>query len=88
MMPASFIAARAMCSTQVTDVPGVERAFIDRAGDVPQARLEIDRARAARYGLNVGDIEDQIEIGARRKARDRAVGGRAALQRRSSSRLG
>jgi cobalt-zinc-cadmium resistance protein CzcA len=48
---------------QVSTVPGVERAFIDRAGDVPQARLEIDRARAARYGLNVGDIEDQIEIG-------------------------
>ncbi len=48
---------------QVASVPGVTRAFIDRAGEVPQARLEIDRARAARYGLNVGDIEDQIEIG-------------------------
>jgi cobalt-zinc-cadmium resistance protein CzcA len=48
---------------QVSDVPGVERAFIDRAGEVPQARIEIDRARAARYGLNVGDIEDQIEVG-------------------------
>jgi cobalt-zinc-cadmium resistance protein CzcA len=48
---------------QVTTVPGVERAFIDREGEVPQARIDIDRARAARYGLNVGDIEDQIEIG-------------------------
>jgi heavy metal efflux system protein len=54
---------------QVSDVRGVERAFIDRAGEVPQARIDIDRARAARYGLNVADLEDQIEI---------ALGGRSA----------
>ncbi len=56
---------------KVRDVRGVTRAFIDRAGDVPQARIEIDRARAARYGLNVGDIEDQIEVG---------LGGRGATE--------
>jgi cobalt-zinc-cadmium resistance protein CzcA len=56
---------------QVRGVPGVTRAFIDRAGDVPQAKIEIDRARAARYGLNVGDVEDQIEVG---------LGGRAATE--------
>ena len=55
----------------VGDVQGVTRAFIDRAGEVPQARLEIDRARAARYGLNVSDIEDQIEI---------ALGGKPATE--------
>jgi cobalt-zinc-cadmium resistance protein CzcA len=33
--------------------------------------LEIDQARAARYGLNVADIEDQIEIG---------LGGKAATE--------
>jgi len=55
----------------VAAVRGVARAFIDRAGEVPQARLEIDRARAARYGLNVADIEDQIEIG---------LGGKAATE--------
>jgi heavy metal efflux system protein len=54
---------------QVSTVPGVERAFIDREGEVPQARIDIDRARAARYGLNVADLEDQIEI---------ALGGRSA----------
>ncbi len=54
---------------QVSTVSGVERAFIDRDGLVPQARIDIDRARAARYGLNVADLEDQLEI---------ALGGRSA----------
>jgi len=37
----------------------------------PQAIIEIDRDRASRYGLNVGDIEDEIEIG---------LGGKAATE--------
>jgi len=45
----------------IHDVPGVSRAFIDRDGQLPQYQIQIDRARAARYGLNVGDIEDVIE---------------------------
>jgi cobalt-zinc-cadmium resistance protein CzcA len=48
----------------IDGVRGVDRAFIDRAGEVPQARVEIDRARASRYGLNVGDVLDVVEIGA------------------------
>jgi cobalt-zinc-cadmium resistance protein CzcA len=56
---------------KVSGVQGVERAFIDRAGEVPQANIEIDRDRASRYGLNVGDIEDEIEIG---------LGGKAATE--------
>jgi cobalt-zinc-cadmium resistance protein CzcA len=52
----------------ISDVPGVQTAVIDRAGEVPQALIEIDRARAARYGLNIGDIEDVIEIGLAGKA--------------------
>jgi cobalt-zinc-cadmium resistance protein CzcA len=47
----------------IADVQGVQTAAIDRAGEVPQALIEIDRDRAARYGLNIGDIEDVIEIG-------------------------
>jgi cobalt-zinc-cadmium resistance protein CzcA len=47
----------------IASVPGVVTAVIDRAGEVPQALVEIDRDRAARYGLNIGDIEDVIEIG-------------------------
>ena len=46
---------------QVATVPGVTKAFIDRSGQLPQFRVEIDRARAARYGINVGDVQDVIE---------------------------
>src|SRR5204863_7633359 len=37
----------------VGPVRGVSRAFVDRAGEVPQLQIEVDRGRAARYGLNV-----------------------------------
>jgi cobalt-zinc-cadmium resistance protein CzcA len=67
--PAQLTKTTRQVLEQVSDVRGVERAFIDRAGEVPQARIDIDRARAARYGLNVADLEDQIEI---------ALGGRSA----------
>jgi cobalt-zinc-cadmium resistance protein CzcA len=39
----------------------VARAYIDRAGELPQARITIDRDAAARYGINIGDIQDVIE---------------------------
>jgi cobalt-zinc-cadmium resistance protein CzcA len=55
----------------IRDVNGVERSFIDRLGELPQVQIQIDRERAARYGLNVADIEDVIETG---------LGGRAATQ--------
>src|SRR5215510_14793265 len=45
----------------VAPVRGVSRAFIDRAGEVPQLQIEVDRGRAARYGLNVADVEDVVE---------------------------
>jgi len=54
---------------EVADVQGVARALIDRVGELPNYLVEIDRARAARYGLNVADIQDVIEVG---------LGGRAA----------
>ena len=46
---------------EVRSVEGVTRAFIDRNGQLPQYKIEIDRSRAARYGLSVGAIEDVIE---------------------------
>ena len=46
---------------QVQGVRGVVRAFVDRLGELPQIQVRVDRARAARYGLNVGDIQDVIE---------------------------
>jgi cobalt-zinc-cadmium resistance protein CzcA len=55
----------------ISDVPGLARAMIDRQGELPQELIEIDRAQAARYGLNVGDIQDVIET---------ALGGREAIR--------
>ena len=55
----------------ISPIRGVARAFVDRAGRVPQLQVEIDRARAARYGLNVADVQDVIET---------ALGGRPATQ--------
>ncbi len=46
---------------QIQGVKGVARAFIDREGTLPQYILDIDRVAAARYGINVGDIQDLIE---------------------------
>jgi cobalt-zinc-cadmium resistance protein CzcA len=56
---------------QVQGVPGVARAFVDRLGELPQIQVRVDRARAARYGLNVADVQDVIES---------ALGGRAVTQ--------
>ena len=56
---------------KIHDVPGVTRAFVDRAGDVPQYLIQINRAHAARYGLNVQDIQDVVET---------ALGGKAATE--------
>lgn len=53
----------------ISGVPGVARAMIDRQGELPQELIEIDRAQAARYGLNIADIQDVIET---------ALGGREA----------
>src|SRR5207249_615524 len=44
----------------ISGVRGVARAFVDRAGQVPQLRIAIDRGRAARYGLNVADVEGVV----------------------------
>jgi cobalt-zinc-cadmium resistance protein CzcA len=42
-------------------VDGVADAFVDRLGEQPQIQIQVDRARAARYGINVQDIQDIIE---------------------------
>jgi cobalt-zinc-cadmium resistance protein CzcA len=55
----------------VSGIRGVSRAFVDRAGEVPQLQIEVDRGRSARYGLNVADVEDVIET---------ALGGKVATE--------
>jgi heavy metal efflux system protein len=56
---------------EISTVPGVARAFVDRLGELPQIQVRVERARAARYGLNVGDIQDVIET---------ALGGKPVTQ--------
>ena len=53
---------------EVKQVQGVSRAEIDRDGQVPQLLIDIERDRAARYGLNVADIQDVIEAALAGKA--------------------
>jgi cobalt-zinc-cadmium resistance protein CzcA len=55
----------------ISSVRGVSRAFIDRAGTLPQLQIEINRQQAARYGLNISDVEDVIET---------AIGGKTATE--------
>lgn len=56
---------------QVASIDGVSRAFVDRDGELPQFILEVDRVQAARYGLNVSDLQDVIET---------SLGGKAATE--------
>src|SRR5262249_30517670 len=56
---------------QVSGVPGVAFAAIDRAGRAPQLQIEVDRQRASRYGLNAADVQDVIET---------ALGGKPASE--------
>ena len=53
---------------EVKQVQGVFRAEIDRRGELPHLQIVIDRSRAARYGLNVSDIQDVIEAALAGKA--------------------
>jgi cobalt-zinc-cadmium resistance protein CzcA len=55
--------------TGFAKIPGVATAFIDRDGETPQAIIEIDRAGAARYGVNIQDVQDLVET---------ALGGKSA----------
>ncbi len=44
------------------EVPGTRSAFAERAGGGHYLDFDVDRDAAARYGLNVGDVQDAIEI--------------------------
>lgn len=81
---------------QISTVPGVSRAFIDRDGDLPQQVIDIDRDAAARYGINIGDIQDAVETALAGKAttelwegeRHFSVVVRLSEQQRALDRLG
>lgn len=50
-------------------VPGASEVKVEQTGGLPVLTLAIDRERAARFGLNVGDVQDFVAV---------AVGGRQA----------
>ncbi len=43
------------------EVPGAVDLYAERISGAPYLEIEIDRASAARYGINVGDVQDVIE---------------------------
>ena len=56
---------------RISNIPGVADAFIDRDGEVPQVIVAVDREGAARYGINIQDVQDVIET---------ALGGKSATE--------
>ncbi|MBI5084986.1 MAG: efflux RND transporter permease subunit [Acidobacteria bacterium] len=52
----------------IKHVPGAADSAIEQEDDQPQLRIEVDRQAVARYGINVRDVQDVVEM---------AVGGRA-----------
>ena len=55
----------------VSDIPGASDVLIDQEPPLPQLKITVDREHVARYGLNVADIADLVEV---------AVGGKAVSQ--------
>ena len=55
----------------VSDIPGATDVLIDQEPPLPQLKISVDRERVARYGLNVADIADLVEV---------AIGGKAISQ--------
>ncbi|HBY61416.1 MAG TPA: CusA/CzcA family heavy metal efflux RND transporter [Solibacterales bacterium] len=53
----------------IRQVPGAADSAIEQEADQAQLRIRIDRQAVARYGINVRDVQDVIEM---------AIGGRAA----------
>ncbi len=64
----SIVATSRRILQRISDVPGVVRAFIDRDGSLPHYLIDIDRGAAARYGVNVGDVQDLVETALAGKA--------------------
>jgi heavy metal efflux system protein len=50
-------------ATALAAVPGAVDVAVDQEPPLPQLQIEVDRAAAARFGINVADIADLIQIG-------------------------
>ncbi|NQD56501.1 CusA/CzcA family heavy metal efflux RND transporter, partial [Pseudomonas sp. CM25] len=59
----------AQIASSLQGVPGASEVKVEQTTGLPVLTIDIDRDKAARHGLNVGDVQDAIAI---------AVGGRTA----------
>ena len=55
----------------VSDIPGATDVIIDQEPPLPQLKITTDREKIARYGLNVSDIANLVEV---------AIGGKAVSE--------
>ena len=55
----------------LSTIPGAADVAVDQEPPLPQLQIEVDRDKIARYGLNVSDVMDLIEL---------AIGGKAVSQ--------
>jgi cobalt-zinc-cadmium resistance protein CzcA len=46
----------------IHDIPGAADTSIEQEADQAQVRIQIDRTQVARYALNVGDVQDVIDL--------------------------
>ncbi len=49
-------------AAQLRAVPGADDIKVEQIAGMPMVTIEIDRAKVARYGLNVKDVQDVVEI--------------------------
>ena len=63
----------------VRRVPGAVDLYAERITGAPYLEIETDRAAAARYGINVGDVQDVIETAIGGKNLTTAIAGRERL---------
>jgi Cu(I)/Ag(I) efflux system membrane protein CusA/SilA len=63
----------------VRRVPGAVDLYAERITGAPYLEIETDRAAAARYGINVGDVQDVIETAIGGKNLTTAIEGRQRL---------
>lgn len=45
----------------IAAVPGASEVALVRAGNVPQVAVELDRSSLARFGIDVADLQDEVE---------------------------
>ena len=57
-------------------VPGAANVFADQVTGKPYVEIHIDRAKASRYGINVGDVQDVVEVAMGGKPLTQTVEGR------------